>query len=404
MESIQIASWLNNYVSKNEIVDPSTWTQLAEDMSNFGDVGTVISSLSGDTLKNLKGDFVAFVRNEYISRKLKEKTFGLIKAKDEYGATLQRIMAIGVFDALDSHINSLENGTDYGDFKFYGTSFDTKIFQTSDKWKIAFSISSNLWKSATESIDGVNQIIAIIEGKADNTYTNKINALSKRIFVKLIDNAITNSKKVHVITEFNRECNKDFDETSSTTIANTIIGYNEIMSDRDLTAMFEAWFFSFLDETCSYVGEFNKVYQGVENYTPKEKIRVILLDKIASKMKYLASPVTFREVSSPVNIETISGWQTTGKNIVKSLADVSTIKIDRGEDPSSQTTPKEHIIDTLSNVIGIIYDVDGVGATVENNTVSSQYVGSEDFTSYFMHNVTHYYIDDRFTGIALVLD
>lgn len=404
MTNVQLANWLNNYVTKNELVDPDTWTQLAEDLSNYEDVGKSLSELSVTDLENLKENFIAQIRNEFIFRKLEEKTYGLIKSKNEYDTTIQRIMAQGVFDAMDSHINNLSSGVDYTDGYYVGQGFSTKIFEKSDAFKVKFSISDDEWKGALRDVNELSRIKAIITGQANNSYTHKINALAKRIFVSIIKRAKDDAKVIHLITEFNRECNKDFDETSAETIASTIIPYAEITSDRDLKAMFDAWLYSIIDETVSYVGEFNKVYQEGENFTPRDRVKVIMLDKIASRIKYLSSPITYREVNAPTPIETISGWQTTGKNIVKSLGDVSTIKIDEGEDPTSETTPKAHIIDTIENVVGVIYDTDGCGITLNCEKTTSSYIGSEGFTNYYMHSVARYYNDDRFSAIVLQLD
>lgn len=387
MYEFQLASWLNNYVTKNELVNPDTWTKLAEDYSNYADVGKSLSTLSTDDLKHLKDDLIVSVSNEYIARRLERKDYGLVKDTKTFNSTVQRIMALGNYSPMNSSLNNLTNGTDYGDFHYYGEQFDVKLFTKEDKFKVAYSISDKMWRGAVNSKSDVDNIIAIIVNAVENITTKRLNALAKRLFVVMIDKAEKKGRVIKLVTEFSKEYN-----TSHSTKPYT---YAQIKSDRDLNAMFNAYVKAIINEQIGYMGDLNLIYNegDVPNFTPREKVACALIGQFASRIEYLTDPIEYHEKSMPIAYDTIDGWQTTGKNIVKSLSDIARIDI-----------PNEDEDDIVyQNVVGIIYDTDGVGINPIYRETTSQYVGSEGFTTYFSHYCSRYFVDDRFGSVVLEL-
>lgn len=387
----QIASFLNDYVIKNEIVDPSTWTTpLAEDLRNYADFGTTLSNLTVAQLEDLKQSMVESHTNELISRVLEEKTFGIVRNNAEFRASVQRIVASGTYDALDSHITSLDwnNGASWIDGKYYGSDIDAKLFTKVDAFKIPYSIGDEEYKMSLGSAEEVVALWTMIGTRVKNTMTTKINALCKRLLCALIDNCMsaTNPRKILLVTEFSKEYN-----TSHTTSPWT---WADIKADRDKYSMFKAFVYSITQQTIGYCSEMNMTYNDgtVEMFTPREDIKCVMLNKFASEMATITDPIDFHIPSLNVNYETVNGWQTTGSNIVKSLSDVATIEVETG------TTDT-----TYSNVVGVIYDKDAIGITTVVNKNTKEYVGSEGFTTFFSHVANRYYVDSRFPSVVLVL-
>lgn len=387
----QIATFLNDYVVKNEIVDPSTWTTpLAEDLRNYADFGTVLSSLTVAQLEDLKQSMVETHTNELISRVLEEKTFGIVRNNAEFRASVQRIVASGTYEALDSHITSLDwnSGASWLDGKYYGSDIDSKLYVKVDTFKIPYSIGDEEYKMSLGSAEEVVALWTMIGTRVKNTMTAKINALCKRLLCALIDNCMsaTSPRKILLVTEFSKEYNPNHSTTPWT--------IDDIKADRDKYSMFKAFVYSIVQQTIGYCEDMNMIYNdgSVEMFTPREDIRCVMLNKFASEMTTMTDAIDFHIPSMNVNYEVVNGWQTTGKNIVKSLDDVATITIENG------TTDI-----TYEDVVGVIYDKDAIGITSVVNRQTKEYVGSEGFTTFFSHVANRYYVDSRFASVVLVL-
>ena len=388
MTNKQIATTLNTVIMKNEIVG-SGWTQqIAEDLSNIVEFGKSLTNVTKENLLNFKQNLVAQISNDYVIRKLEKKFFGLSKSRSDFRVALQRIMSAGLIEATDSHMNNLSwsNGKDWHDGKYYGADLDSTIYTDTVNFKIPYSLSENEWNEAFESAEQITMLFSLIATNVESSITSKMNALSKRLLVAIIDNCekATTPRRVKLVTEFNNIYNAGGDPLT----------FDTIVKDRNLHAKFNAFVKATINELRGYTSEPNYIYNdgSVVTWTPKEKIKCVLLNKFTSDIEYITDPIDYHEKDMPVSYETINGWQTTGKDIFKTYEDVATIVID-GE--ASDTT--------YSNVVGVIFDVDGAGMEIIQKKVTKEYVGSEDFTNYFHHMSIRNFVDTRLSSIVLEL-
>mgnify|MGYP003539948328 FL=1 len=388
MTNKQIATTLNTVIMKNEIVG-SGWTQqIAEDLSNIVEFGKSLTNVTKENLLNFKQNLVAQISNDYVIRKLEKKFFGLSKSRSDFRVALQRIMSAGLIEATDSHMNNLSwsNGKDWHDGKYYGADLDSTIYTDTVNFKIPYSLSENEWNEAFESAEQITMLFSLIATNVESSITSKMNALSKRLLVAIIDNCekATTPRRVKLVTEFNNIYNAGGDPLT----------FDSIVKDRILHAKFNAFVKATINELRGYTSEPNYIYNdgSVVTWTPKEKIKCVLLNKFTSDIEYITDPIDYHEKDMPVSYETINGWQTTGKDIFKTYEDVATIVID-GE--ASDTT--------YSNVVGVIFDIDGAGMEIIQNKVTKEYVGSEDFTNYFHHMSIRNFVDTRLSSIVLEL-
>lgn len=388
MTNKQIATTLNTVIMKNEIVG-SGWTQqIAEDLSNIVEFGKSLTNVTKENLLNFKQNLVAQISNDYVIRKLEKKFFGLSKSRSDFRVALQRIMSAGLIEATDSHMNNLSwsNGKDWHDGKYYGADLDSTIYTDTVNFKIPYSLSENEWNEAFESAEQITMLFSLIATNVESSITSKMNALSKRLLVAIIDNCekATTPRRVKLVTEFNNIYNAGGDPLT----------FDTIVKDRNLHAKFNAFVKATINELRGYTSEPNYIYNdgSVVTWTPKEKIKCVLLNKFTSDIEYITDPIDYHEKDMPVSYETINGWQTTGKDIFKTYEDVATIVID-GE--ASDTT--------YSNVVGVIFDIDGAGMEIIQNKVTKEYVGSEDFTNYFHHMSIRNFVDTRLSSIVLEL-
>lgn len=388
MTNKQIATTLNTVIMKNEIVG-SGWTQqIAEDLSNIVEFGKSLTNVTKENLLNFKQNLVAQISNDYVIRKLEKKFFGLSKSRSDFRVALQRIMSAGLIEATESHMNNLSwsNGKDWHDGKYYGASLDSTIYTDTVNFKIPYSLSENEWTEAFESAEQLTMLFSLIATNVESSITSKMNALSKRLLVAIIDNCekATTPRRVKLVTEFNNIYNVGGDPLT----------FDVIVKDRNLHAKFNAFVKATINELRGYTSEPNYIYNdgSVVTWTPKEKIKCVLLNKFTSDIEYITDPIDYHEKDMPVSYETINGWQTTGKDIFKTYDDVATIVID-----GDQTDT------TYNNVVGVIFDIDGAGMEVIQNKVTKEYVGSEDFTNYFHHMSIRNFVDTRLSSIVLEL-
>lgn len=388
MTNKQIAATLNTVIMKNEIVG-SGWTQqIAEDLSNIVEFGKSLTNVTKENLLNFKQNLVAQISNDYVIRNLEKKFFGLSKSRSDFRVALQRIMSAGLIEATESHMNNLSwsNGKDWHDGKYYGAELDSTIYTDTVNFKIPYSLSENEWTEAFESAEQLTMLFSLIATNVESSITSKMNALSKRLLVAIIDNCekATTPRRIKLVTEFNNIYNDGSEPLT----------FDAIVKDRNLHAKFNAFVKATINELRGYTSEPNYIYNdgSVVTWTPKEKIKCVLLNKFTSDIEYMTDPIDYHEKDMPVAYETINGWQTTGKDIFKTYGDVATIVID-GE--VSDTT--------YNNVVGVIFDVDGAGMEIIQNKVTKEYVGAEDFTNYFHHMSIRNFVDTRLSSIVLEL-
>lgn len=388
MTNKQIATTLNTVIMKNEIVG-SGWTQqIAEDLSNIVEFGKSLTNVTKENLLNFKQNLVAQISNDYVIRNLEKKFFGLSKSRSDFRVALQRIMSAGLIEATESHMNNLSwsNGKDWHDGKYYGADLDSTIYTDTVNFKIPYSLSENEWIEAFESAEQLTMLFSLIATNVESSITSKMNALSKRLLVAIIDNCekATTPRVVKLVTEFNNIYNA----------GGEALTFDAIVKDRNLHAKFNAFVKATINELRGYTSEPNYIYNdgSVVTWTPKEKIKCVLLNKFTSDIEYITDPIDYHEKDMPVSYETINGWQTTGKDIFKTYEDVATIVIDGNPTDS-----------TYTDVVGVIFDVDGAGMEIIQNKVTKEYVGSEDFTNYFHHMSIRNFVDTRLSSIVLEL-
>ena len=388
MTNKQIATTLNTVIMKNEIPG-SGWTQqIAEDLSNIVEFGKSLTNVTKENLLNFKQNLVAQISNDYVIRNLEKKFFGLSKSRSDFRVALQRIMSAGLIEATESHMNNLSwsNGKDWHDGKYYGADLDSTIYTDTVNFKIPYSLSENEWKEAFESVEQLTMLFSLIATNVESSITSKMNALSKRLLVAIIDNCekATTPRRVKLVTEFNNIYNN----------GGQALTFDTIVKDRNLHAKFNAFVKATINEVRRYTSEPNFNYNdgSFVTWTPKEKIKCVLLNKFTSDIEYITDPIDYHEKDMPLLYETINGWQTTGKDIFKTYEDVATIVIDGTETDT-----------TYNNVVGVIFDVDGAGMEIIQNKVTKEYVGSEDFTNYFHHMSIRNFVDTRLSSIVLEL-
>ena len=378
MKLNQIADLLNDKLVPNLLGEDTT---IAPDLSNIVELGTKLDDLTGDEFLNFAQTFaVGVARNDFETRLYKSSYYGLMNDAREYGGVIQRARAKSLIDATDSHIWTLQNGTDYFDGKYHGTELDVKVYSMDDAYKIVHSLPNEEFKQYFTSSDGVSNLVAMIEANVRNSNEVKLEALAKSTLQQLI--ASTNNV-VHMVTTYNDIFDPETPLTTATCLHD---------------ASFLRWFVEQTLRLRDMLKDINKKYNDgtVPTFTPGEDLRVTMLTEVDKAIVCNMLADTFhKDLLSIGEYNTINFWQNSSDKLLPTLGVTAEVKY-QGENDENLTT--------ISNIATVIYDRYSCGMTARLSKITSQYIGSEDFTNYYHHVANSRFVDTRNSAIVLALD
>lgn len=381
MELIQIAELLNETLVPNLLGEDTT---IAADLSNIVDLGAKIEDLTGKEVENYAQTFIVGVaRNLFETRLYKSSYYGLMNDAREYGGVIQRARAKNLIEAEDSHIWTLEDGTDYFDGKYHGTDLDVRVYSQDNAFKVVHSIPTEEFKQYFTSADGVSDLVALIEANVRNSIEVKLEALAKSTLQELIANAAVDSRVLHMVTLYNSIFTPETDLTTATCLHN---------------ASFLRWYVEQTLRLRDMLKDVNKKYNdgSVPTFTPEEDIRVTMLTEVDKAIVCSMLADTFHnDLLSIGEYNTINFWQNASNSLLPSLGVTAEIKY-QGEDDETATT--------ISSIGAVLYDRYSCGLTARLSKITSSYIGSEDFTNYYHHIARSSFVDPRNAAVVLALD
>lgn len=386
-----IANIINNQIMKNATGDNSGIV-IAEDLNNLVEVAKVINASSVPDMRNALNNLVVGVHNYVMARMIETKEFKMLRDAVSYGGGIQRIMASGLFTAKESHLLSLTSGVNYHDGQFYGLTPSSALVEETKTFKVVVSVADDFystWFTDAQKLSDWLNLVAVTE---ENTIRMEIAELEKRVIVKVVSEAMKGGRKVELLSMFNTMEGRTTEGVATLTNANKWT-LSELKKYREEWAYFASFCKEVMARLVDFIKAPNRKYNdgSTLTYAPSSKIGVCLLSQFSSDIKYLANPIEFNPVSI-VDFETVATWQDLGTGML----------------PDYDTTAKITIVnssenDTYTNVVGVIYDIDGCGVTTVKNKTTYEDVGSEGFANLHHHLANKYYIDPRLASVAIVL-
>ena len=373
----QMASLINGALLPNQLNENAS--ALAEDMSNYVDVGTSIASLSADDLKTFQKNLAVGIRNIVVFGEVYEPdTYGIYKDVENFGKAIQRVAIKNLPTVQDSHAINLVNGTNYIDGTYYGADFDAKVYVDTKTFKVSYSWSDDTWEKCVADYEEMNKLLTLWL----NAVQTQLNVIDKGIvdmtLNKRIVDAITDGKYVDLIAAYNTRFGTS--ETKAT------INADEAKSRR---------FSEFCNTVKSMIergiAEYGKKYNDgtINCYTPSSRITSIFLTQFVKDIEnYGLSTIYHNEGLGLGKVFDKLSWQTSGTGMLPSYG-VTDVINDNGT--------------TYEDVVGIIADNDTWGVTNKFNKITSEYVGSEGYTTFHHHVAVDNYIDGRGNAVVLRL-
>lgn len=393
----QIATLLNNTIVPNifgegEDVSHNPIT-IAEDLRNIADLGTAVANLSGAELKSYLGDLVVGIFKIYVdTRSYKDETFGLMMEDEaEFGGAIARIKA-QLLEASDSAIlnpiPAASSGPDYHDGKFYGTSLDERIYSKDIIFKVKYSISTEKFKKACTSAAEMSKLVAIVEANVDTTIKNELNGLARAGIRRLILSAYQGGRYIPLFTKYNTEMGF----TSSDP------GYVSLTTWKN-DENFKIWCQTTIMNLKQYLTDINDKYNDgtVPCFTPESDLRILALTEFGTALDTALSTVYHDTMVDGLGeYRKINYWQNGTKEMLPSVGSGS-LHDQVVEQTGDATTV------TIDHIAMVLYDKYSVFMTEKLEKTTSEYVGAEDFTTFFHHIAKSLALDTRNSAIVLTL-
>lgn len=367
------------------------------DLSNIVDFGTAISAMTADQFKDYFNTFAATVRTYVDSRGYSPEELPLFVDSQEYGGVLQSIKSDFV-ETRGSNLYSLVDGQYYNDVnKYFGTKFDTKIYEKDVTYGYAKSIPNTMYKKAFMSASGVSELVALIENMLENSIRRDSSALEHNLLAALA----LRGKQINLVTVYNTMIetgNVPQSAISGTDGTNAVaLDYGKMVAVTSENCVYNKFFMQWAFETISNIikaAKFvNKKYNdGTISTWLTQSDSIMIFNSI------------FRNRAAALGISEPSGvalydtpfWNAQTDNPVPSIAN-STHVLQTTDGLASGNT-------SLDNVVGLYYDKSAVGYTTTPISPRTSYNADGDFYNHFRDFNVRYWLDTRNTAIVFTLN
>ena len=373
MEIKQVADFVNGATS--ESIGESA--VLNEDLSNVVDVGNSIFNASA---------FDAFVKSlvnhigrvVFVNRPYRGSAPSVLMDAWEYGSVVEKI-ASEMPDATENESWELEDGASYDPNVFHQPKAEAKFFNKMTTFEIERSITERQVKQSFSSATQLNAFVSMLFNEVEKSLTVKNDALVMRTINNMIvetmydafsGGAITGAgspKAVNLLSRYNTQYSKSLNAAQAVLDPEFIryAAYTMGLYVDRLTRM----------STLFNVG-------GKARFTPKDMQHIVMLSEFRAAADVFLQSTTFHdEYTKLVNAETVPFWQGSGTDYAFS----NTGKIDA-------VSAAGHT-QTVTGVLGCIWDRDALGVMNFNSRVTTQYNAKAEFTNYFYKRDARYFND-----------
>ena len=384
MNCKQLSTLINSALLPNRMNVNAT--ALAEDLSNYVDVGVVLSSMTGTDLQDFQRMLAVGVRNMAVFDDVYDPdTYGIYKNVENFGKAIQRVAIKNLPTVQDSHAINLVNGQNYLDGKYYGAEFDSRIYIDTKTFKVSYSWSDDTWEKCVADVDEMNTLLT----QWLNAVQSQLNNINKGIvdmtINKRIVDCLNNGKVVGLVSAYNTE----FGVTET---------YTTIKADEAKARRFSEFCTGVIRIIERGLEEFDKKYNDgtVNVYTPSRRISSIFLTQFVNDIQnYGLTTIFHNEELGLGKVYDKLSWQTSGTAMLPQYTTTGVI-VD-GDSQSSNT------YGDTAPIVGIIFDNDSMGVTDKFNKITTEYIGSEGYTTYHHHVAVDNYTDGRGNGVVFTL-
>lgn len=373
MEIKQVYQFVNNALTETI----GTESILNEDLSNVVDMGTAVFNASA---------FDAFVKSlvnhigrvVFVNRPYRGSAPSVLMDAWEYGSVVEKIQS-ELPTAVENESWELEDGASYDPNVFHAPKAEAKFFNKMTTFEVDRSITERQVKQSFSSATQLNAFVSMLFNEVEKSLTVANDNLIMRTINNMIvetmysaysGGAITgagNTRAINLLSRYNTQY------TQSLTAADAIVDPAFIR--------YAAYQMALMTDRLTRISTLFNV-GGKARFTPKELQHIVMLSEFRTAADVFLQSGTFHdEYTKLINAETVPFWQGSGTDYAFS----NTGKIDA-------TSAAGHS-QTVTGVLGCIWDRDALGVMNFNSRVTTQYNAKAEFTNYFYKRDARYFND-----------
>ena len=371
MEVKQIYSIMNTVT--NEIL--GTENLVKEDLSNIVDVGTEV--FNANAVDNYVKSLVNHIgKVVFVNRPYAGSAPSVLMDGWEFGSVLQKINA-ELPEAQENESWDLVDNASYDPNVFKKPQVSTKFFNKKVTFEIQMSFTEMQVKESFSSVEQLNGFMSMLYTAIDKSMTVKIDSLIMRTINNMIGetvyaeygaaniNSKSTTKAVNLLYLYNQQYNKNLTAAAA-------------LTDPD----FIRYAAYVIGMTANRMTKISKIFNvgGKDRFTPADYLHVVMLTDFKKAADVFLQSGTFNdEFTRLPKAEEVPYWQGSGTGYA--FADTSKVYI---------KTASGHD-ETITGVLGVMFDRDAVGVTNMNRRVTANYnPKAEFFNNWFKYDAGYF--------------
>lgn len=373
MEVKQIYEFVNS--AAQECIGDSAVLQ--EDLSNIVDVGTAIfdNNAFDKYVKSLVNHIGKVV---FVNRPYRGSAPSVLMTEWEFGSVVEKINS-EMPVAVENESWELEDGASYDPNVFHKPVAEAKFFNKMTTFEIERSITERAVKQSFDNATQLNAFISMLFNEVEKALTIRNDALIMRVINNMIAETVYHKYSGGVITG-----------AGDTRAVNLLYNYNQQYSE-NLTAAkaildpnfirYAAYTMALYTDRLTRMSELFNV-GGKARFTPKDLQHVVMLSEFRAAADVFLQSQTFHdEYTKLIGAETVPFWQGSGTDYSFTNTGKVYAKTAEGHEQ------------TVTGVLGCIWDRDALGVMNFNSRVTTQYNAKAEFTNYFYKRDARYFND-----------
>lgn len=373
MEIKQVYQFVNDALTETI----GTESVLNEDLSNIVDVGASVFNASAFDayVKSLVNHIGRVV---FVNRPYRGSAPSVLMDAWEYGSVVEKIQS-ELPTAVENESWELEDGASYDPNVFHAPKAEAKFFNKMTTFEVDRSITERQVKQSFSSATQLNAFVSMLFNEVEKSLT----VANDNLIMRTINNMI-------VETMYSAYSGGAITGAGNTRAINLLKRYNDTFSQSLQAAdaivdpafiRYAAYQIGLMTDRLTRISTLFNV-GGKARFTPKDLQHVVMLSEFRAAADVFLQSGTFHdEYTKLIGAETVPFWQGSGTDYAFS----NTGKIDA-------TSAAGHS-QTVTGVIGCIWDRDALGVMNFNSRVTTQYNAKAEFTNYFYKRDARYFND-----------
>ena len=352
-----------------------------KDVSSLIALGDSVLSSASDTENFLNTLVDRIARTVFSVRRYETDTEGMVRHPFEFGCIVQKIY-VDMPEAKQN--NSWEIGKEGYTPVFAPVIKPTakqKLFKGITTWEVDVTIPDYMLRTAFLNETSMATFIDAIFTAMDNMITLALENNANLTRASFIARKLKGGKPCGAINLLNEY--------------NTLTSASLTVESAMMNAEFLAWASRAINLWVKRMSKMSVLFneEGYKRHTPKDKIVVNLLQDFTSACDTFLGANTFHDelVKLPM-YDSVAYWQGAGESF--DFNDTSAIKVKIDE---SNTIEKK-------GIIGIVYDYEAMGVTLNERRSTSERNNHDEYTNYYNKANIGYFNDMSENGIVFYLE